>query len=179
MTMADPLFSDPTAPSFDDPLGMLTACHRRIERQLATLARLQRHLPEHGCDTDARTAARGILRYFDAAAPNHHADEEDSVFPRLEDALPVRPVTLIAELEDDHALLAARWRKLRPLLAAIAAGQRANLPPKQVAEIAAAYAAHIAREESQLIPLAARTFDSATIAAIGKEMAQRRNVAFA
>ena len=46
--MTDHLLSDPAAPSFDDPLGMLSACHRRIERQLATLARLQRHLPEHG-----------------------------------------------------------------------------------------------------------------------------------
>ena len=35
MTMADNLLSDPAAPSFDDPLGMLSACHRRIERQLA------------------------------------------------------------------------------------------------------------------------------------------------
>jgi hemerythrin-like domain-containing protein len=177
MTMADPLLTDSTAPSFDDPLGMMAACHRRIERQLATLSRLQRHLPEHGCDADAREAARAILRYFDAAAVNHHADEEDSVFPRLEEALALRPVTLMAELEDEHARLGARWTKLRPLLAAIAAGQRANLPPKGVAELASAYAAHIAREEGQLIPLAARTFDAATIAQIGREMAQRRGVA--
>jgi len=174
--MADPLLNEPTAPTFDDPLGMMAACHRRIERQLATLSRLQRHLPEHGCDAHARDAARAILRYFDAAAPNHHADEEDSVFPRLEAALAVRPVTLMAELEDEHARLGARWTKLRPLLAAIAAGQRANLPPKQVAELTTAYAEHIAREESQLIPLAARTLDAATIAQIGREMAQRRGV---
>ena len=103
MTMPHPLLTDPTAPSFDDPLGMMAACHRRIERQLATLSRLQRHLPENGCDADARAAARGILRYFDAAAPNHHADEEESLFPRLEQALAVRPVTLMAELEDEHA----------------------------------------------------------------------------
>jgi len=177
MTTADPMLSDPTAPSFDDPLGMLAACHRRIERQLATLARLQRHLPEHGCDADARAAARGILRYFDASAPNHHADEEESLFPRLEEALAVRTVTLMAELEDEHTTLEAHWNKLRPLLAAIAAGQRANLPPKQVAAIAAAYTAHITREETQLIPLAAQTFDAATIAQIGREMARRRNVA--
>ena len=40
-----------------------------------------------------------------------------------------------------------------------------------------AYARHIAREESDLIPLAARTFDAATLAAIGREMAARRGVA--
>jgi hemerythrin-like domain-containing protein len=174
--MAAPLLADLTAPSFDDPLGMLRACHGRIERQLETLQRLQRHLPEHGCDVDARAAARGILRYFDTAAPHHHADEEQSVFPRLEAARPGEAGVLIAELGRDHALLAARWRKLRPLLAAIACGQRANLPPGQVADVAGAYERHIAREEQDLIPLAQRSFDAATIAAIGREMAQRRGV---
>ena len=174
--MATDLFSEATAPSFDDPLGMLAACHGRIERQLATLERLQRHLPEHGCDVDARAAARGILRYFDTAAPNHHADEEASVFPRLRDAVPGRADMLVADLEREHAALAAQWRHLRPRLAGIAAGTRANLSPKEVADIRATYAAHIAREEGELIPLAARTFDAAILAVIGNEMAVRRGI---
>ena len=172
--MAPDLFSEAVAPSFDDPLGMLSACHGRIERQLATLDRLQRHLPEHGCDADARTAARAILKYFDTAAPNHHADEEASVFPRLRSGLAGRADELIAGLEREHSMLAANWRHLRPLLASIAAGARANLAPKHVAAVRAAYESHIAKEESKLIPLAARTFDAATIADIGREMAARR-----
>ena len=172
--MAAAFLSEPAAPSFDDPLGMLSSCHGRIERQLATLARLQRHLPQHGCDTDARAAARAILRYFDLAAPNHHADEEQSVFPRLVAATPsARP--LLDALERDHGALAEGWVRLRPLLAAIAAGQRANLSPKDVATIRRAYDAHIAREEGELIPLAASTFDAQTLAAIGREMAARRS----
>jgi hemerythrin-like domain-containing protein len=174
--MSTDLFSEATAPSFDDPLGMLSACHRRIERQLATLDRLQRHLPEHGCDTDARAAARGILRYFDSAAPNHHADEEASVFPRLRRAAPGRADALIAELEREHRTLAANWRRLRPLLAGIAAGAHANLSPKQVAEVRAAYEGHIAKEEDGLIPLAAQALDAAALAQVGSEMAARRGV---
>jgi hemerythrin-like domain-containing protein len=174
--MSTDLFSEATAPSFDDPLGMLSACHRRIERQLATLDRLQRHLPEHGCDTDARAAARGILRYFDSAAPNHHAEEEASVFPRLRRATPGRAEALIAELECEHRTLATNWRRLRPLLAGIAAGARANLSPKQVAEVRAAYAGHIAKEENSLIPLAAQALDAAALAQVGSEMAARRGV---
>jgi len=174
--MAVHFLSESAAPTFDDPLAMLTACHGRIARQLETLARLQRHLPEHGCDHDARVAARGILRYFDTAAPNHHADEEDSVFPRLAQARHAEIDALLADLARDHATLAVNWRKLRPMLAAIAGGQRANLSPKQVADVTAAYAAHIAREERDLIPLAADTFDAATLADIGKEMARRRGV---
>ncbi len=174
--MAANLLSDHAAPSFDDPLGMLSACHGRIERQLATLERLQRHLPVHGCDVDARVAARAILKYFDGAAPNHHADEEASVFPRLAAAQPDLAASLVAELAEQHATLATHWRKLRPLLASIAAGQRANLSPKQVADVRALYDAHIAREEAELIPLAARTFDQATLKAIGAEMAARRGI---
>jgi len=174
--MAANLLSNHAAPSFDDPLGMLTACHGRIQRQLATLERLQRHLPVHGCDIDARAAARAILKYFDSAAPNHHADEEESVFPRLAAALPDRAGKLIADLAEDHGRLATNWRKLRPLLASIAAGQRANLSPRQVADVRELYDAHIAREEAELIPLAAQTFDQATLRMIGAEMAARRDV---
>jgi hemerythrin-like domain-containing protein len=164
---------DTAAPGFDDPLGMLSACHGRIERQLATLGRLQRWLPQHGCDNDARAAARAILRYFDSAAPNHHADEEESVFPRLATKAP-SAAPLLAHLEQEHAALAESWTHLRPLLAAIAAGRRANLSAKDVATVRRAYDAHIAREEMELIPLAAATFDAPTLAAIGREMAERR-----
>jgi hemerythrin-like domain-containing protein len=171
--MANSLFPDAAAPTFDDPLEMLKACHGRIERQLATLARLQRWLPQHGCDDDARTAARAILRYFDLAAPNHHADEEQSVFPRLAATAPsAKP--LLGDLERDHAALAQGWMRLRPLLAGIAAGARANLSAKEVLAMRRAYESHIAREENDLIPLAASTFDAQTLAAIGREMAGRR-----
>ncbi len=172
---ADP-FAESNAPDFGDPLGMLAACHRRIERQLETLDRLQRHLPEHGCDDEARAAARAILRYFDTAAPNHHADEEESVFPRLAKAAPAQSAPLIAALEREHEALNTNWRQLRPQLAGIATGERANLSAKEVEQVRAAYDAHSAREEGDLIPLAAKTLGADAIAAIGREMAARRGV---
>ena len=45
-----------------------------------------------------------------------------------------------------------------------------------VADTVAAYEGHIFKEESDLLPFAARTFDAEAIAAIGKEMAARRAV---
>ena len=172
---ADP-FADSPAPDFGDPLGMLKACHRRIERHLATLDRLQRHLPEHGCDDDARAAARAILRYFDTAAANHHADEEASLFPRLAAAKPAQAAPMIAALLRDHDSLTAGWRRLRPQLAGIAAGDRATLSAKEVKDIRTAYEAHIAREEGELLPLAAQALDAQALASIGHEMAARRGV---
>jgi len=178
VAMKSGLPSAAPAPSFDDPLGMLFACHRRIERQLATLARLQRHLPENGCDDDACAAARAILKYFDSAAPNHHADEEQSVFQRLAALRPPVAEVLVASLHVEHAALAERWNRLRPLLSGIAVGARAVLPPAEVEAITAAYATHIAREDGELIPLARAKLDPAALAAIGREMAARRGVAF-
>lgn len=167
------LFGDAGAPSFDDPLGMLLACHGRIERQLATLERLARHLPEHGSDADARAAARAILRYFDSAAPNHHADEEASVFPRLIARTPSAR-DLVAQLENEHGTLATNWRKLRALLCGIASGQRATLPPGLVHEVRAAYASHIETENAILLPMCADVLKPEELAAIGAEMAARR-----
>ncbi len=177
---ADPRMSiDPfsaAAPGFDDPLGVLQACHRRIERQLDTLVRLLAHLPQNHADADARAAARAILRYFDTAAVNHHADEEESLFPRLRSA-GGQLLDDIKFLEREHVRLDARWRRLRPLLAAIACGTGAHLPPAEVHSLCAAYAAHIAREDGRVFPEAARLLDTATLAAIGAEMAARRGIA--
>jgi len=165
-----------SAPGFDDPLGLLTACHRRIERQLASLDRLRRHLPEHHADTDARTAARAILRYFDTAAPHHHDDEEASLFPRLAAAAP-EVAAIAAALQKEHRRLDARWQKLRPLLAAIATGNGAFLPTRGVADFRAAYTAHLQREEADVLPAAAKLLDAPSLREIGNEMAQRRGAA--
>src|SRR6476661_4183533 len=63
------LFDTPAG--FDEPLEMLTGCHRRIERQLETLKRLRAHVEARGIDAEATTAAQSILKYFGEAASNH------------------------------------------------------------------------------------------------------------
>ena len=171
-------FTEPDAPSFDDPLGMLRACHARIERQLATLRRLAVHLPVHGADRDAQLAARAILRYFDTAAPNHHADEEASVFPRLLVRAPAARA-IVATLErDHHVAFHTNWRRLRPLLCGIASGQRDTLPPALVNRVCEAYAAHIALENATLIPMCAEALTLEDLVDIGGEMAARRGTAW-
>jgi len=161
------------APSFDDPIEMLRACHARLEHQLATLERLQKHLPENGADAQARTAARAVLRYFDQAEPNHVADEEASLFPRLL-ARAFAARDLVVRLEQEHARLEGIWRRLRPLLAGIASGQRAYLPPSLVHEVRRSYEAHLACEEDALLPLCERHLTDEDLSAIGAEMAARR-----
>jgi pyridoxamine 5'-phosphate oxidase len=170
------LFTDNA--SFDAPLDVLHACHGRIRRQLGTLERLARHLPVAGSDADARAAARAILKYFDGAAPNHHADEEQSLFPRLVAAASSPAAALVDTLARQHEELAAMWLRLRPDLAAVAAGARSVLTPALVRRVRAAYFDHIDREETELLPLAAERLDAATLATIGAEMAHRRGLPY-
>jgi len=161
------------APQFDDPLGVLRACHRRMERQLATLSRLRRHLPANHADDDARVAAAATMRYFDTAAPHHHDDEEASLMPRLAKADPAL-APLMADLTREHVELEAQWRRMRPLLTAIAARASGHLPVRSVEQFCEAYRAHIAREEAMLFARASEVLDAATLADIGAEMAERR-----
>jgi hemerythrin-like domain-containing protein len=169
------------AGGFEVPLEMLSACHERVERQCATLRRLLAHLPTHGADADARAAATAVLRYFDTAARDHHADEEADLFPALiesmagSDAVCLREVT--HALVRDHRVLESRWSRLRPALQAVAAGQSASLPAADVEALVTLYERHIEREERELLPMAARLLDDAALERIGKAMRERRGIA--
>ncbi len=175
-----PGFSSPAA-GFEVPLEMLAACHLRIQRQCATLQRLARHLASRSGDDEARSAAAGVMRYFDTAARDHHADEEVDLFPALiesmagSDAVCLRALT--GALESDHREIESRWRRLRAVLERLVAGEPALLDADQVADFAARYDAHIAREEAELLPMAARLLDDETLDRIGRAMRARRGIA--
>jgi len=179
MSTAFPGFQGPSA-STEAPLEMLAACHIRIQRQCATLRRLAAHLPSHGSDEDARSAATGILRYFDTAACNHHADEEEDLFPALlesmagSDAVCIRALT--SRLTDEHRLLEARWAEIRPLLVQISAGQPAALAPDMVDAFTGAYDRHMRMEEDEVLPMAARLLGDRDIERIGRAMRKRRGI---
>lgn len=174
-----PGMSSPDA-GFDAPLALLGACHGRVERQCATLERLAGHLPLHGADAAARDAAQAVLRYFDNAAVHHHADEEQDLFPALlesmagSDAVCLRELT--GSLRAEHVALGARWRTLREGLARVADGDGTGLDGLDVAGFVAAYRGHLAREDAELLPLAARLLDDAALARIGEAMRERRGV---
>jgi hemerythrin-like domain-containing protein len=165
------------APSFDTPLDMLRACHERIQAQCATLHKLLAHLPQHGADLQAQQAARAVLRYFDTAGPHHHDDEEHDLFPPLRASGNAEVVALTDRLLEQHLAMDAAWQSLRPLLQALAEGNAAALNRDAVEIFTAAYEQHIALENGQLLPLAARLLDTAQLATIGAAMAKRRGIA--
>jgi hemerythrin-like domain-containing protein len=175
---------DRTAHNFDEPLGLLSDCHRRIEHFLQVFVAVARQASGGPLDARCRHALDGALRYFETAAPRHTADEEDSLFPRLRasgDAAAAQALALVQRLEDDHAVASAhheavnalvhRWLEQDSLAVADAALLRQHLTALQ-----ALYQAHIAVEDHELFPAAARVLDAAMLREMGREMAARRGV---
>lgn len=180
MSSAVPGFSAPSAGT-EAPLEMLAACHSRVERQYATLRRLVPHLAAHGADEEARTAARNVMRYFDTSARQHHADEEEDLFPALIESMAGSDAVCLREMIDglttDHRDLETCWRRVRVVLARVAEGEAAPLPHDDVESLIGRYERHIALEESELLPMAARLLGDEELARIGRAMRARRGIA--
>lgn len=174
--MEKPLFPTPAA-GFDEPVDILDGCHQRIRRNTALAGRIAEHLEAKGADAEAAQAARGIIRYFDEAAAHHHEDEEDDLFPALRRAVPGEATeALIARLLSDHRRLATLWADMRGRLEDVIAGKTSSLDADSAKAFRDAYEAHILVEESELLPLARRALDAATVARLGESMASRRGV---
>lgn len=171
-------FPEP-APELEVPLEMLAACHGRMQSQCATLRRLVPHLAANGADAQARAAAANVMRYFDTSARHHHADEEQDLFPALIDSMAGSDAVCLREMIDgltaDHRVLEADWAGLRRVLERIAAGEPAPLAADAVEAMIGRYERHMAREEAELLPMAARLLSDDDLAGIGRAMRKRRN----
>lgn len=168
---------------FNNPLGMLSDCHRRIEQFLNTLIRICEKL-EGGFLTPANaTALEKALQYFREAAPKHTADEEDSLFPRLRSLGASRSALRCMEgLEEDHEVAERAHQAIDKLgrcwLERGTLGDVELLEMRQALKrLAGLYARHIEIEDQQLFPLAARVLAADQLAEVGREMAERRGVA--
>jgi hemerythrin-like domain-containing protein len=169
---------------FDAPLGLLSDCHRRIEhflKVLVTVADVRRGAALLPAD---RRILEAALHYFRTAAPRHSADEEQSLFPRLRrstDPAAVAALERLDALEADHReaedhhdavdVLARRWMEEGTL----GPGDARSLREHLVA-LERLYRRHIAVEDHELFPAAGRLLTPVEIAAVGREMAARRNI---
>lgn len=166
------------AAGFDEPLALLGACHERMAARCATLQRLPAHLAQHGADGPAREAIAAVLRYFDSAAPHHHADEEHDLFPALIDSMAGSDAVCLRQLTQglaaEHRVLERQWQGLRLALQQVLDGQSKALSAAAVEAFVGTYRAHTAREDAELLPMAARLLDDAALAQIGQAMQARR-----
>jgi hemerythrin-like domain-containing protein len=172
------LFAPPAA-GFEQPFEMLAACHERMQRMLALLARLRTHLASHGADPQAQQAALDVMRYFDQAAPQHHRDEELHVFPPLLAAGDPPLVAIVQRLLREHARMQERWPPARAVLLGIAEGALPALDADDDAALdafAALYEEHLRAEDAIAYPAAQSVLDPQAQRAMGEEMMRRRGV---
>ena len=172
---------------FDQPLGLLSDCHRRIENFLGVMIRVLER-SQHGSkplEFDEREGLETALKYFDVAAPRHTQDEEESLFPRLRESNNPAAHAALAQvqlLEEDHIhadamhagakALCRRWLDIGPLSAT-----DLHRLDKLLRELQQMYARHIAVEDKELFPLAAQVLNYRQLEEVGQEMAKRRGLA--
>lgn len=164
---------------FDDPIGMLIDCHRRIERFLYVLCVVANRARNRALKDEEVAALQSALQYFRVGGLRHTADEEESLFPRLRFFSATDILAELRRLESDHcqagelhALVDASYSEW------IAAGhlspedeRRLQSGTRQLKHL---YDEHIQIEEKTVFPRATEMLDSQTIAAIGQEFHARR-----
>jgi hemerythrin-like domain-containing protein len=168
------LHTSPAA-GFDEPFELMAACHERMERTLNLLERIGAHVAAHGCDAQAKDAAKDVLRYFTIAAPPHHEDEELHVFPRLREA---GNGELADRLLSDHREMEVRWAGIVPDLTAIRdgvmPGETLSAARERWQIFATLYRRHIDAEDHDAYPAASVATPDTVLRAMGEEMAGRR-----
>ena len=161
-------------PGFDDPIGLLRACHEKMLAHCDALIALV-----DGDDTDAaaRETARNISHYFSHSAVLHHRDEEEDLFPRI-NRQSLKIAELIHTLKKEHETLDSLWESIAPELKQ-RPGDGFSQTCKQAAhEYSTLCGQHIARENRELLPLASNSLSQQALTEIGESMAARRGVRF-
>lgn len=168
--------------SFDNPIGMLNDCHRRIEHFLDVLIKVAEQARGDALSDQQRLALETSLKYFRTGAPRHTEDEEDSLFPRMRacpDPRAREALDRIETLHAEHERADAAHHEIDPL------GQRwldqnrlddadAQRLLQILLDLRETYRHHIAMEENDVFPVAARVLARPELQQVGREMAQRR-----
>src|SRR5579872_2852638 len=148
--------------TFANPIGLLSDCHRRIERFLQALLTVTTDVKGGSLDAAHRQALDVAPKYFRHAAPNHTADEEDDLFPMLRQMERLRVTGILAHLdrlEDEHESAAAWHREVeeigeRWLQQDRLTGEDAALLKTLLTSLSDMYRSHIAVEDQEVFPIA-------------------------
>jgi len=171
---------------FDNPIGMLKDCHRRVERFLDILQQAARRARGRTLNPEETSAVQAALVYFRSSGPRHSRDEEESLFPRLRQLSQSNPqaqrlLTEIARLEADHKQAAELHTEADQLYMQWMTGS--HLDTQQAAqlefvtgELSRIYSTHIAVEEGLIFPRAAELFSRQQLTAMGREFRERRGL---
>ncbi len=161
---------------FDDPLGMLKDCHRRIEHFLGILCVVAERALGRTLTEEEIAAVQAALNYFRVGGQRHTADEEESLFPRL---LAVGRFAELDRLEHDHADASQLHAEVEALYRSwVSVGSIGKTESRcllsSTSLLRDLYQAHIQVEDNVVFPKAALVLDNDAIGAIGREFRARR-----
>lgn len=164
---------------FEDPIGMLKDCHRRIEHFLDILSVVAERAANRSLTEEERAAVKASLQYFHVGGERHTLDEEESLFPRLLAVAPVETTDILARLRRDHGDAEDLHASVDWLYTAwISSGVLENADQAallaQTAKLKRLYADHILVEETEVFPRAALALDSQSLTQMGREFSLRR-----
>lgn len=163
-----------------DALALLLGCHARIRHFTQLAVKLaQPATPLHLIPE----AAAGVHRYYAHALPLHEADENDSVYPRLDSALRAAKAEHPELMAANHAMV-QQHRVLNRLIAQLLPQWlEAQVHPESAAASAPMAAAlqrawdeHLGLEESVIFPALDRFLGPEDRASIRLEMVERRKL---
>lgn len=167
---------------FDDPLGMLKDCHRRIERFLEIVCVVVKRANGREMTQEESAAIQAALGYFRLGGQRHTRDEEESLFPRMRAAgVDTAELERVGGLEHDHREADSLHAEVDRLYTVwldkgrLAAEEETALR-SATEQLKALYANHIQVEETIVFPHAAARLTKDAIAAMGQEFQNRRAV---
>ena len=171
----------PTSPvDTDQPLNNFSQCHAGIVRHLDTFGELPALLAPA---QRAREVAEDIVKFFRAAAFEHHEEEERELFPAvLGSSAPGEERALVKQMIDaltrEHRDIEAQWRQLEPHLKKLLKGDAAEVDGAAIERLVRPYQQHARIEETEFLPLSAAILgrESADLAALGLSLHTRHVV---
>jgi len=169
---------------FRNPLGLLSDCHRRIERFLDGLIAISEEAQGNKLSDVHSQQFEVGLRYFREAAPKHTLDEEESLFPRLSAKKGDEynaAFALLDSLHAEHVEAEIKHRMVDDLGRAWIADGSLSVDNRQtltslLKDLRTTYEKHIAVEDNELFPLAEKILDRSELESIAAEMAARRGL---
>ena len=156
-------------PGFDDPIGLLRACHDNILAHCDLLEGL--------LDVPEPQAAAQVHRYFTVSAPLHHQDEEEDLFPRI-NRQSLKIAELVHALKKEHRELDREWGIIAAELKPLPGDGFSKDFVTAANEFLRMNRAHVARENKELLPLATGILSRQELGAVGETMAARRGVKY-
>ena len=171
--MSDSLI--PEMPDFNDPLGLLRACHERMLAQCDTLEKLPAHIAGNGVDAEARSAISNAVKYFSTSAVHHHQDEEEDLFPLLQHQS-LKLADMIFRARQEHEQLETLWKSLATIFKKPGDLEQNPQFPAQLQQFCELYRAHIKFEDEDLLAMAEHIISQRQFEDMGDAMARRRGL---